>query len=70
MNHQSPHDEEQPNKIPSGTEIVAHFIGVIELDPSLDQATIKAIKLLHEDEKLSSTNLLNILEVARGRAEI
>jgi hypothetical protein len=59
-----------PNKILSGPEIVDHFIRAIEADPSLDKATINAIKLLHAEGKLSWTSLLRSLEQARGIAKI
>jgi hypothetical protein len=55
------------NQIRSGPEIVADFVTALKSDPQLDKSTVEAIENLFQNKRLSQTNLLKLLEEARGK---
>jgi hypothetical protein len=57
------------NQIRSGPEIVADFVSALKNDPKLDKPTVEAIESL-PGKRLSATNLLKLLEEARGKTSI
>ncbi len=56
--------------IRSGKEIVADFVSALKNDPKLDKSTVEVIEILFQDKRLSPTNLLKLLEEARGTTSI
>ena len=67
---QEPPSSGSANQIRSGPEIVADFVSALKNDPKLDKSTVEAIESLFQDKRLTPTNLLKMLEEARGKTSI
>ena len=49
---------------------MADFVSALKNDPKLDKSTVEAIESLFQNKRLSPTNLLKLLEEARGKTSI
>jgi hypothetical protein len=70
MSQEPPSPGSSANQIRSGPEIVADFVSALKNDPNLDKSTVEAIESLFQDRRLSPTNLLKLLEEARGKTSV
>jgi hypothetical protein len=70
MSQEPPSSGSSANQIRSGPEIVADFVSALKNDPKLDKSTVEAIESLFQDKRLTPTNLLKMLEEARGKTSI
>ena len=69
MAQQSIDPQSQDQNIQSGPEIVAEFVRKTLADEGLDKDTVNAVKVLYGTGKLTTINLLKILENVRGQAK-
>lgn len=53
-------------KIKNATEVVTNFLDAQMKDENLDLGTVKAVKGLRDDGKLTKTNLVRQLETLRN----
>jgi hypothetical protein len=60
----------EANQFQSGPEIVADFVSNLKNTPHLDKSTVEAIENLFHGKRLSETNLLKLLEEARGKTSV
>ena len=70
MTNEAPSSSSSTNQIRSGPEIVADFVSALKSDPKLDASTVEAIENLFQEKRLSPTNLLKLLEEARGKTSV
>lgn len=70
MPEETPNSNNSPSQLRSGPEIVAAFVSTLKGDPQLDASTVEAIESLFQDKRLTSTNLLKLLEDARGKTSV
>jgi hypothetical protein len=70
MFQEPPSSGSAADQIRSGSEIVADFVSALKNNPKLDKPTVEAIEGLFRDKRLSPTNLLKLLEEARGKTSI
>ena len=49
---------------------MADFVTALKSDPQLDKSTVEAIENLFQNKRLSQTNLLKLLEEARGKTSV
>lgn len=70
MPEETPNSNSNAGQLRSGPEIVADFVSTLKGDPQLDASTVEAIESLFQDKRLTSTNLLKLLEDARGKTSV
>ena len=70
MSERQHHARKNAPTIQSGPQIVADFIESLTDKEALDGPTVKAIVVLHKADKLSLTNLLKLLDEARGKTTV
>jgi hypothetical protein len=70
MPEETPNSNINASQLRSGPEIVADFVSTLKGDPQLDASTVEAIENLFQDKRLTSTNLLRLLEDARGKTSV
>jgi hypothetical protein len=70
MPEETPISNSNASQLRSGPEIVADFVSALKGDPQLDASTVEAIENLFQDKRLTSTNLLKLLEDARGKTSV
>lgn len=66
---QSANSDNAKAAIDSGPEVVRKFLDSLPNDAGLDPATVSVIRQLHQDHKLTHTNLLSKLEAERKTSE-
>ena len=54
------------DKVQSGSQIVATFVGALKNRTDLDAGTVLSIQALHDKGKLSKTSLIRALEEQRS----
>jgi len=70
MSQEEPTPDNSANRIRSGPAIVGDFVAALKNDPKLDRATVEAVEELLREERLTVTNLLRLLEEARGETAV
>ena len=70
MPEETPNSNSNAIQVRSGPEIVADFVSTLKGDPQLDAPTVEAIENLFQDKRLTPTNLLKLLEDARGKTSV
>jgi hypothetical protein len=70
MSQEAPSSDNCANQIRSGPAIVSDFVAALENDSKLDKATVEAVEKLLREERLTVTNLVRLLEEARGKTSI
>jgi hypothetical protein len=70
MFEEAPSPDDPGSKIRLGVEIIENFVASLKNDGGLDKATVEIITTLVKDERLTLTNLLRLLEEARGKTSI
>jgi hypothetical protein len=70
MPEETPNSNSNASQLRSGPEIVADFVSTLKGDSQLDASTVEAIESLFQDKRLTSTNLLRLLEDARGKTSV
>lgn len=70
MANEAPRSNSAASQIRSGPKIVADFIASLKDNSGLDRPTVEAIESLFKDKRLSATNLLKLLEDARGKTSV
>lgn len=70
MANEVPRSNGATSQIRSGPKIVEDFIASLKNDSRLDRSTIGAIESLVKEGRLTPTNLLRLLEDARGKTSV
>lgn len=69
MPQQSADSDSTMETIDSGPDVVRKFLDSLPSDATLDPATVSVIRQLHQDHKLTHTNLLSKLEAERKTSQ-